>query len=168
MTKAKGTGKRKWRTFRAEFEVQSVRLPRQRKLGVNLAQIGRELNIRPDVVGRWARQVEDRAGRTPRDVFRGMESCRRPRRLRRENAVLRQERDFLKHAAAFFAKESRLRTPASPGRGTRIPCIACAACSVCRGGLLCGETLPAECPGPASGAPAPGAKRAPLAPDFTE
>jgi transposase len=29
------------------------------------------------------------------------------RRLRRENAVLRQERDFLKHAAAFFARESR-------------------------------------------------------------
>jgi len=29
------------------------------------------------------------------------------RRVRRENAVLRQERDFLKKAAAFFAKESR-------------------------------------------------------------
>jgi transposase len=29
------------------------------------------------------------------------------RRLQRENAVLRQERDFLKKAAAFFAKESR-------------------------------------------------------------
>jgi transposase len=29
------------------------------------------------------------------------------RRLQRENATLRQERDFLKKAAAFFAKESR-------------------------------------------------------------
>jgi transposase len=113
MTKAnKGSGGRERRAFSAEFKVEAVRLMRERrKLGVSLAQIGREVDVRPDVLRRWAQQLEERAGRPPRDVFPGNgqlpEAAEELRRLRRENAVLRQERDFLKHAAAFFAKESR-------------------------------------------------------------
>jgi hypothetical protein len=55
------------------------------------------------------------------DVFPG--NGRQPsaeeelRRLQRENATLRQERDFLKKAAVFFAKESRCSTPALPITG---------------------------------------------------
>jgi transposase len=113
MTKAnKGTGSRERRVFSAEFKVEAVRLMRERqKVGVSLAQIGREVDVGPDVLRRWAQQLEERAGRPPRDVFPGNgrlpEAEEELRRLRRENAVLRQERDFLKHAAAFFAKESR-------------------------------------------------------------
>lgn len=112
MTKAKGSGRRERRAFSAEFKVEAVRLLRERqKLGVSLAQIGRELDVGPDVLRRWARQAEERAGRLPREIFPGNgqlpEAEAELRRLRRENAVLRQERDFLKHAAAFFAKESR-------------------------------------------------------------
>jgi len=112
MTKAKGSGSRERRAFSAEFKMEAVRLLRERqKLGVSVAQIGRELDVGPDVLRRWARQVEDRAVRAPRDVFPGNgqlpQAEEELRRLRRENAVLRQERDFLKHAAAFFAKESR-------------------------------------------------------------
>jgi transposase len=113
MTKAStGNGSRARRAFSAEFKVEAVRLLRERRqLGVSLAQIGRELDLGPDVLRRWARQAEDGAGRAPREVFpgngQGPEAEAELRRLRRENAVLRQERDFLKHAAAFFAKESR-------------------------------------------------------------
>lgn len=113
MTQAsKGSGKRERRTFSAEFKVEAVRLMRERQeLGVSVAQIGRELAVRPDLLRKWARQVEDRAGRAPSDVFPGNGKLPRAedevRRLQRENAVLRQERDFLKKAAAFFAKESR-------------------------------------------------------------
>ena len=113
MTKAsKGNGKRARRAFSAEFKVEAVRLMRERRAqGVSLAQIGRELEVRPDMLRKWARQIEDRAGRPPRDVFPGngqLPSAEdEVRRLQRENAVLRQERDFLKKAAAFFAKESR-------------------------------------------------------------
>ena len=113
MTKANtGRWSRERRAFSAEFKLEAVRLMGERRAqGVSLAQIGRELDVRPDMLRAWARQVADRAGRPPRDVFPGNgqlpEAEEELRRLRRENAVLRQERDFLKQAAAFFAKESR-------------------------------------------------------------
>lgn len=112
MTKAEGSGKRARRAFSAEFKVEAVRLLRERRaLGVSLAQIGRELEVRPDVLRRWARQVEDRAGRAAGEVFPGNGKLpnaeEEVRRLQREIAVLRQERDFAKKAAVFFAKESR-------------------------------------------------------------
>jgi transposase len=113
MTKAnKGNGGRERRVFSAEFKMEAVRLMQERRQqGVSLAQIGRELAVGPDLLRRWAEQLEERAGRPPRDVFPGNgklpEAEEELRRLQREVAVLRQERDFLKHAAAFFAKDSR-------------------------------------------------------------
>jgi transposase len=114
MTKlSKRSSKRERRAFTAEFKVEAVRLMRERRaLGVSLAQIGRELDIRPDMLRAWARKLEGRPGpAAAREVFPGngqLPSAEAEvRRLRRENAVLRQEREFLKKAAAFFAKESR-------------------------------------------------------------
>jgi len=109
-TKAGSTRAR--RAFSPEFKVEAVRLMRERKaLGVSVAQIGRELAVRPDMLRRWARQVDGRPGAGGRVGAPGMGSVpngeAEVRRLQRENAVLRQERDFLKKAAAFFAKESR-------------------------------------------------------------
>jgi len=113
MTKVRrAAGGRERRAFSAEFKVEAVRLLRERRAaGVSLAQVGRELDVRPDLLRAWARQVEQCAGAAVRDVFPGpgqLPSAEAEvRRLQRENAVLRQERDFLKKAAAFFAKESR-------------------------------------------------------------
>lgn len=75
-------------------------------MGVSLAQVGRELEIEPDLLRKWARQLGqwDEAGMendTPTDPEKEL------RKLRREYEILRQERDFLKKATAFFAKESR-------------------------------------------------------------
>lgn len=83
----------------------------RRPHGVSLAQIGRELDVRPDMLRAWARQAEERVGAAPRDVFPGQ--GRLPteqeelRRLQRENARLSQENEFLKRAAAYFARESQ-------------------------------------------------------------
>jgi transposase len=59
----------------------------------------------------WSRQVEKRSGATPPDVFPGHGNLPSAedeiRRLRRELDITRQERDFLKKATAYFAKESR-------------------------------------------------------------
>jgi transposase len=118
MGKAKGsTGpslveKRARRSFSAEFKLEAVHLMRSRRShGVSLEQIGRELEVRPDQLRAWGRQVEQRSGAPPTDVFPGQGKLPSAedeiRRLTRELDVTRQERDFLKKASAYFAKESR-------------------------------------------------------------
>jgi transposase len=113
MSRKKKTGSRRTRrAFSAEFKLEAVRLMRERRAhGASLVQVGRELDVRPDMLRRWARHVDRRAGARGAEVFPGngqLPSAEAEvRRLQRENAVLRQERDFLKKAAAFFAKESR-------------------------------------------------------------
>jgi transposase len=103
--KSRKTGtRRERRTFSAEFKAEAVRLlAARRATGGTLAQVGRELDVRPDVLRAWARQPRD-AGTTAIPV----ETLEQEnRRLRRENAVLRQEQAFAKKVAAYFAKESR-------------------------------------------------------------
>jgi transposase len=106
--------RRAHRTFSAAFKVEAVHLMRRRRAqGVTLAQIGRELDVRPQLLWEWARRQDGRGtGRVdgPPGIGRAApdeESLEdEVRRLRREVAVLRQEREFAKKAAAFFAKES--------------------------------------------------------------
>lgn len=97
------------RQFSREFKVEAVRLARES--GKPQAQVARELGIRPDMLRSWKRQAEGRAGFAAADVFPGngqvSSQDEELRRLRRENDVLRQERDFLKKATAYFAKELR-------------------------------------------------------------
>jgi transposase len=95
--------------FTAEFKVEAVRLLRERRaLGVPLTQISRELDVGPNLLRAWTRHVDEGVGGGGAERSApGPTSEVELRRLQRENAVLRQERDFLKKAAAFFAKESR-------------------------------------------------------------
>jgi len=76
-----------------------------------VSEVARELGIRPEMLRQWARQAEARAGRPAADIFPGngklMSQDEEIRRLRRENAVLREERDILGKATAFFAKSGR-------------------------------------------------------------
>ena len=100
------------RRFSAEFKAEAVELMRRRRAeGVALSQIGRELGIRPALLWEWARKL-DGGGTGPvaepgPGRFSGETLEEENRRLRRENAILREEREFAKKAAAFFAKESR-------------------------------------------------------------
>ena len=97
------------RKFTPEFKLEAVRLAAAGDKP--LAQVARELGILPNLLRNWRRQVEGREGQPTTDVFPGQ--GRLPsqeeelRRLRREVESLRQERDFLKKTAAYFAKESR-------------------------------------------------------------
>ena len=113
MTREKRAGSRRSRrTFSAEFKLEAVRLMQERRTaGASLKQVGRELDVRPDMLRRWARQVTGRPGVEAREAVPGPGQVpsaeAEVRRLQRENATLRQERYFLKKAAAFLAKESR-------------------------------------------------------------
>jgi transposase len=97
------------RQFTPEFKLEAVRLVADS--GKPLTQVARELGIRSDVLRAWKRKVEAGTGQPSTTIFPGSGTAAGPdaelQRLRRENEVLKQERDFLKKAAAYFAKESR-------------------------------------------------------------
>jgi transposase len=90
------------RSFSPEFRQEAVRLALESDRP--LSEVARELKIRPDQLRHWKQQLTRAAGVSPPS---GETPEQELRRLRREVEVLRQERDFLKKAAAFFAKESR-------------------------------------------------------------
>jgi transposase len=94
----------KRRKFSEEFKAEAVRIWREG--GRPQSQMARELGVVPSVLDRWdkkQRKVEQR-GSTRSGAKAEREELQR---LRRENEVLREERDFLRSAAAFFAKESK-------------------------------------------------------------
>jgi transposase len=94
--------KRDRRAFSPEFKAEAVRLVIEG--GRPLSQVARELQIRPEQLRLWRRRLEAQgAVARPQPELSPEEENRR---LRREVEVLRQERDFLKKAAAFFAKGS--------------------------------------------------------------
>jgi len=102
-------GRRQRRQYTADFKAEAVHLLRRRRAqGTSLTQVARELDVAPGVLCDWARKLDPAAARAAAgDGDSGGESVEdEVKRLRREVATLRQERDFAKKAAAFFLKES--------------------------------------------------------------
>jgi transposase len=91
------------RRFSREFKIEAVKLIRER--GVSVAQAGRDLGIHENVLRKWVKEF----GSDPVQAFPGHGQMKPEQqeieRLRREVNKLRAERDILKKAAAFFAKE---------------------------------------------------------------
>ena len=102
----------KRRTFDAAFKQAAVvRGAERRAAGVSVAHIARDLGVRPEMLRVWKKQMEARGGAALPEIFPGHGKApaadEELRRVRRELDVVRQERDFLKKATAFFARESR-------------------------------------------------------------
>lgn len=95
--------KKRGRTaYTDEFRREAVRLVESGKGEVS--QIARDLDVHPETLHSWCRLAhEQREGAPPARVLLEEEN----RRLRRENARLLEEREILKKAAAFFAKDAR-------------------------------------------------------------
>ena len=87
-----------------EFKREALEL--LRSSGRPMVQVARELGVSTESLRLWRNQAQVDGGE--RD---GLTSEEREelRRLRHENRVLKQERDLLVKAAAFFAKESEIR-----------------------------------------------------------
>ena len=100
---------RRRRRFTREFKLEAVRLAAVGDRSVG--EVARELGIGANILRQWSRQAEQRAGHRSTDIFPGngklMSQDEEIRQLRRENAVLREERDILGKATAFFAKGVR-------------------------------------------------------------
>ena len=95
----------KRRKFSREFKIEAVRLVTDG--GQPIAAAARELGINANLLGRWKQQLTANA----EDAFPGKGRMKpleeEVRRLQRELKQARQERDFLKRAAAYFARESK-------------------------------------------------------------
>jgi len=86
----------KRRKFSPEFKREAVKLTLQP--GISCSQIALEIGVAPNLLSRWKREAEaisDSSG-NPRDE--------EVARLKRELARVTKERDFLREAAAYFAK----------------------------------------------------------------
>lgn len=94
--------KRLRRSFPTEYKAELVALCRSG--GKSIGQICRDLDLTEAMVRRWVAQAEIDSGQRE-----GLTTAERTElaQLRKENRVLREERDILKRATVFFAKETR-------------------------------------------------------------
>ena len=99
---ATGSKKRIRRSFTEEFKAGAVRLVLDE--GKTVSQVGRDLDVSQSVVGNWVKQA--RADRSNGKTGLTTEERGELVKLRREVRELRLQRDILKNAAAFFARES--------------------------------------------------------------
>ena len=92
------------RKFTREFKIEAVRLVTER--GVAVAQAARDLDLAESVLRRWMRELTTASAA----AFLGNGQMRADlaeiAALKKEVARLRAERDILKKAAAFFAREA--------------------------------------------------------------
>jgi transposase len=96
--------KRKRRSFTDAYKAEVVELVR--KGGKSIGAIAKDLDLTETAVRVWVRQAEVDAGRGSSGALTTAER-EELSRLRREIHTLRMEREILKKATAFFAKESK-------------------------------------------------------------
>ena len=93
----------KRRKYSQEYKQEAVQLVQQSD--VPLAQVAKNLGINPNNLRRWAEEFS----KSGKNAFPGSGTPRDQElaRLKRELQQVKQERDFLKEAAAYFAKTSK-------------------------------------------------------------
>jgi transposase len=96
---------KKRRTFTREFKLEAVKQVVLQ--GMSPGEVARDLGIRDNLLHNWKRKFESDG--TLAELAGGNASAEAAelKRLREENRQLKMERDILKKATAFFAKESR-------------------------------------------------------------
>ena len=97
-------GNRARRKFTAEYKAEVVRLVLDG--GKTIGQVSRELDLTESAVRNWVKQARIDAGQGAPGALTTAERAELVA-LRREAKQLRMEREILKKAAAFFAKESK-------------------------------------------------------------
>ena len=93
------------RQYDKQFKLDAVRMAQEN--GRTYASVARDLGIHPNVLYKWQKQLQ----RDAEEAFPGKGKLKPEdeelRRLRRENALLKEERDILKKALAVFSKQNR-------------------------------------------------------------
>lgn len=91
------------RKYSSEYKQEAVALAQSSDQSIS--QVARDLGLNPNMLSRWCREL----GHAGQPAFQGQGKPRDEAlsELRRELAQVKQERDFLQEAAAFFAKASK-------------------------------------------------------------
>ena len=89
--------------YTKQFKEEAIRLASLE--GVSLTQVAQDLGINAEMLRRWRKEANREGSR----AFRGQGLARDEElaQLKRELGRVKRERDFLKDAAAYFAKESK-------------------------------------------------------------
>jgi transposase len=95
--------RKKRRKYTAEFRAEAVRMVES---GHSQAEVSRQLGISDQTLWNWVHQAAIDSGRGKPEELTSAERDEL-RQLRREVERLREEREILKKATAFFAKESK-------------------------------------------------------------
>ena len=90
------------KTYTREFKVEAVQLVKGS--GKPMSQIARELGISDSALSKWCKQLVEQGEQAFPGSGHQTAQEEELRRLKRELEITRQERDFLKKTAAYFAK----------------------------------------------------------------
>ena len=94
--------KRKRQNYTNEFKEEAVKLITEQ--GYSVAEASRNLGVNANMLGRWKRDIESGSVKDA-TISDGVSIQDELKRLRKENKQLKLEREILKKAAAFFARE---------------------------------------------------------------
>ena len=92
--------KRPYRRYTAEFKRDAIRLVEEE--GLSVARVARDLGVNANSIHGWLQKHRDEQ----REEL-GESELEELKRLRKQVRILEEEREILKKAAAFFAKESK-------------------------------------------------------------
>jgi transposase len=90
----------RYRKFTPEYRDEAVKMVIEGRRPI--AEVARDLGINESTLGNWVTKYRDEH---PASEDLNISDRARLKELEKENRELRMERDFLKKAAAFFAKE---------------------------------------------------------------
>ena len=93
---------KKRKNYTKAFKEEAVKLITDE--GYSFAEAGRNLGVNPSLISRWKRELEGDGSEIPPGQLVAIRA--ELKELRKENKRLKMEREILKKAAAFFAKES--------------------------------------------------------------
>jgi len=97
------TEKQPRKVYSREYKIEAVRLTTEG--GIPVARAARDLGINENTLHNWRRQFRQ-WGAGPTAGKEALSQAEENRRLRRELAIAREERDFLKKAAVWLAREA--------------------------------------------------------------
>jgi transposase len=96
---------KKRKSYSKQFKIDSVKLITEQ--GYKISEAARNLGINPNVLTRWKNQFETDSDQAFPGKGHMTPEKAELHRLRKENQLLRMEREILKKATAFFVKESK-------------------------------------------------------------